>query len=141
MGTYDVVKLEYPIKVLGRDWTDHLFQTKSLKNTLGDYRVTKDGKLIETKYKLITRHKKKSKTRKNKFYSKFHNKYQVKKLGEVDMLYHGDLEIHDFFDDEGYISLTLRFTEGRLVRWWVNKNITTYKKLKKYKEKEDYING
>jgi len=130
MGMFDEVKIEYEMP--DSEIQNETFQTKSLENMMDNYTITKEGRLIFHKchYEEVPEEERfyygKPEWDENKALFKFIGSMTSVYDGDVDMQYHGILEIHTMlgkYKDDGstWYSYDLKFTDGVLVNIERNK--------------------
>ena len=98
MGMFDHITCELPMPD-GRDVVRDSFQTKSLWCCMDLFTITSTGRLIFHKRQYST------------------SRVPVP-MADIDMDYHGDIEIHGLARDDSYVRYAVRFTHGAVERIW-----------------------
>jgi hypothetical protein len=101
VGMFDHITCELPMPD-GREVPKDSFQTKSFWCTMSHFTITKAGRLIYHK-----RHYSPASDEDSK---------ELVHVGDIDMDYHGDIEIHGVTPDRVYVSYAIRFSHGA-VEW------------------------
>lgn len=96
MGMFDHATCELPMPD-GREMVKDSFQTKSLWNCMDLFTITESGRLVF--------HKRQYSTRRMPVH-----------VEDIDLEYHGDIEIHGSSVDGAYLRYAVRFTHGT-VEW------------------------
>jgi hypothetical protein len=98
---FDEVTCELPMPD-GRQVTSDCFQTKSLWSCMDLFTITAAGRLVFHKRRYSLRGEP--------------NAGPPEHVADIDMDYHGDIEIHGKATDGSYLSYAVRFTNGT-VEW------------------------
>jgi hypothetical protein len=115
MGMFDYVVCEWPLKCGKFD--KHGFQTKDLENCLFVFRISKSGRMMRERYKLLTV----PKSKQNKWGLPLFSK---KRLGWKDMKFHGVLNFYSADKLGRWHEHFARFTDGTLVKMDCHKEQT-----------------
>ena len=124
MGMFDEIKIEY--KMPDSEIQNETFQTKSLENMMDNYTITEEGRLIFHKhhYEEVPEEERpyygKPEWDESKTLFKFIGSMKSVHDEDIDMQYHGILEIHTMLggfnsDDSEWFSYSLKFTDGTLI--------------------------
>ena len=109
MGMFDYLRCELPMPD-GRKVLEDSFQTKSLWCSMDRFTITSQSRLIyhPCRHECIGEHE----IRPGVMFPQ----YRRVPLDDVDVEYHGDLEIHGTTPDDDFVHYVVRFTHGT-VEW------------------------
>ena len=111
MSMFDTLVLEFPL-VVCTEMQKHTFQTKSLECSLGEYIISKEGRLLQVR----KRYEKTGKKIWNEFLKWEEDEYELADTRVHDEEYHGILRFYGFRIPEDasseFVTFRAKFTDG-----------------------------